>query len=251
MRQKRLYIQVIPSSHQVVGYDEFIKYAVFVSNLFTFNLPVVSINRTQKLLIEFSDSLSISEVFPEEKGQDIYNIQEKFRFLEFSNALPLDKKKMLTDDVYKCLLRLYQHLGLNPSDVELAYKQIVTNHFMTSVQLCSGVKQNKKGAVEASVTAEHFLDYALIQVTFFNDQNIINRVELFKTVPVYYIYTQLINSAKWINNDVFALSNNSKEFTLNLEPTGSYTIVHNPKLRSIEGLREEIKSLTKEILINL
>ncbi|MFD0767133.1 hypothetical protein ACFQZI_19925 [Mucilaginibacter lutimaris] len=248
--QKRLYIQIVATSNQIAGYEVFIRYAAFVSNLFTFNLPVVTIKHTQKLLIEFSDSIITGFAFPEEKGQSIYTIQEKFTFAEFSNASPLEKKSMLTDSVYKSLLNLYEHIGLNSSDVELAYKQIITNHFILSVQLCGGVKQNKKGAIKASVTAEHFLDYALIRVTFSNDKNTVIQVDLFKTVPVYYIYTQLVNSAKWINNNVFAISNNSKEFVLNIEPNGSYAIAYNPKLRSTDGLKEEIKSLAKEILID-
>jgi hypothetical protein len=231
-------------------YAEFERYAIFVSNLFTFYLPTVLIKRTQKLLIEFSSNEDAFFIFPKEHGESIYTIQEKFPFAEFSNASPLEKKSMLTASVYKCLLRLYEHIGLNSSDVELAYKQIVTNHFILSVQLCGGVKQNKKGGIKASVTTEHFLDYALIRVAFSNDKNSVIQVDLFKTVPVYYIYTQLVNSAKWINNDVFTISNNSKEFVLNIETNGSYAITYNPKLRSTDGLKEEIKFLTKEILID-
>lgn len=251
LEKKRLYIQIYAASSTVIANDEFKKYAVFISNLFSFTLPPVEIKRTQRLNIDFSQDSNALFIFPNEKGESIYTIQETFSFLEFKNASPALKKRMIVENACQCLYKLYLHLELNPSDVKLAYDQILGNNFELSVQLCGGIKTNRK-RIKASVIAEHFLDYTLIRVVFLDAENVVlNTVNLFKTLPAYFIYTQLVNSAKWANNDVFYLFNNTKEFEIRIGINGNHNVCYYPKRRDVNGIKEEIKFLSPQILIDI
>jgi hypothetical protein len=90
-------------------------------------------------------------------------------------------------------LTIYQYLGLKSLDVELAYTNIIANGFKLSITLCGGAKLNRKKTNTATVTAHHYLSYELIEVTFSNviEPRKLKRIELYKTVPSYFIYTQL------------------------------------------------------------
>lgn len=248
--KQKLHIQV-SASNIIDEYEQFIPYAAHVSNLFTYHLPSIPVRRTKKLLVELSESVDSSYIIPEEKGQSIYTIYCKFPFSTFSNASSINKISMLTDSVYRSLLMFYPFLGLISCNVQQGYKQILDSHYQLSIQLCGAPKLNRSRKIKASVTAEYFLGYVLIHVTFLNSQNATSRVGLFKTVPVSYIYSQLVSSAKWINNEVFSVSSKSKEFFIEIKTDGSYKTNYNPKLRGVDDVKNEIRFLTTEVLVDL
>lgn len=252
MREKKLFIQVLMDNQSVIESEDFNNYASWIGNLFTFYLTPVLIKKVQKLLIEFSEEEDAKFILPDKMGESIYTIKETFSYDEFRKSSFLRKKYTLLENVCKCLKDLYQHIGLNPLDVDMAYTEILDRNFALNVQLCGGMKFNRNRTIRAWVEAEYFLDHALIKVCFTDDRNmLVNSVDLFKTVPHHFIYSQLIDSVKWVNNEEFVLYNNSKELAIALQIDGSYKVSYQPELRDVEGIKEEIEFLTKEALVKL
>jgi hypothetical protein len=254
MKQRHFDIQIFASSRITGNFNNLKQVANLVSNLFTFNLPPVEIKHTQRLLIEFLEGDELGYIHPTQLGQTIYTFRQGFDSIEYSDSSPLNEKvKILTLCAYRCLLILYRHLGLQCSDVELAYTNIIANGFKLSIPLCGGAKLNRKKTNTATVTAHHYLDYALIEVTFSDVSKppILKKMEIYKTVPSYFIYNQLVKSARWLDNDTFAIFNNTKEFTLTINKDFICTPTYNPKLREKDGIIEEIRFLTKEVLYTL
>jgi hypothetical protein len=254
MKKRHFDIQIIASSRMMGNFDNLKQVSNLVGNLFTFNLPPVEIKHTQRLLIEFLEGDEPGYIHPIDPGQTIYKFRKGFDSLEYSDSNPINVRlKILTLCAYRCLSTLYRHLGLQCSDVELAYTNIVANGFKLSIPLCGGAKPNRKKTNIATVTAHHYLDYALIEVTFsdVSKPRTLKKIELYKTVPGYFIYTQLVKSAKWLDNETFAIFNNTKEFTLTINKAFICTSTYNPKLRDKDGIIEEIRFLTKEVLFSL
>jgi hypothetical protein len=254
MKQRHFDIQIFASSRMMANFDNLNQVTNLVSSLFTFNLPPVEIKHTQSLIIEFLEGNEPGYIHPTEAGHTIYTYRTGFDLLEYSDSNPLKENlEVLTLRAYKCLLTLYRHLGLQCSDVELAYTNIIANGFKLSVPLCGGAKLNRKKTNIATVTAHHCLDYALIEVTFSDVSTPLKlkKIELYKTVPGYFIYTQLVKSAKWVDNETFAIFNNTKEFTLIINKDFVCTSTYNPNSREKDGIIEEIRFLTKEVLFTL
>jgi hypothetical protein len=199
MKHRHFDIQIIASSRMMANFDNLNQVTNLVSSLFTFNLPPIEIKHTQRLIIEFLEGNEPGYIHPSETGQTIYTYMTGFDLLGYSDSNPLKENlEVLTLRAYKCLLTLYRHLGLQCSDVELAYANIIANSFKLSVPLCGGAKLNRKKTNKATVTAHHYLDYALIEVTFSDVSTPpkLKKIELYKTVPGYFIYTQLVKSQK-------------------------------------------------------
>jgi hypothetical protein len=251
MKQKRLNIQIV-NSFQLKKIENLDQYTTFVSNLFTYSLPNVQIKATHRLIIEFSDSPNLGIIIPAELGQSIYTIQKNTDFCNFDKLSTLEKKKFIVEVVYECLLELYRFLGLKEEDVTLAYQTILSNNFVLVVELCRGAKQNKEKTAIALVSAIYFLEYAVIRVAIYDKRKNINRqTDLFETVPVHFVYSQLVTSAKWINNRIFAIFNNSNELVINMDVDGTYSVTYNPKDREVEDIKNEVRFLTKAVLIKL
>jgi hypothetical protein len=49
-------------------------------------------------------------------------------------------------------------------------------------------------------------------------------------------YTQLVKTAKWIDNGTYAIFNNTKEFMLTINKDFICTPTYNPKLREKDGI---------------
>jgi hypothetical protein len=235
MKLRQFDFQFIASSRMMGKFNDLKEVTILISNLFTFNLTP-------------------GYIHPNEPDQPIYTFRKGFDLLEYSNSNPLIRKiEILTLCAYRCLLTLYQHLDLECSDVELAYTNIIANDFKLSIPLCGGAKLNRKKTNSATVTAHHYLDYALIEVTFFDvsKSRTLKKIEIYKTVPVDFIYTQLVTSAKWLDNEMFAIINNTEEFTLIINKDFICIPTYNPKLREKDGIIEEIRFLTKDVLFIL
>jgi hypothetical protein len=254
MKQRNFEIQVIASSRMIGHFDDLKQITVLVSNLFTFNLPKAKSKHPRRFIIEFLEGDEPGYIHPKETDQTIYTFRTGFNLLEYSSSsIPRVKIEILTRCVYSCLLTLYHHLGLNSSDVELAYTNIIASDFNLSIPLCGGAKLNKKKTNSATVTAHHYLDYALIEVTFSDNLKPFapKTIELYKTVPARFIYTQLVKTTKWLDNETFVISNNTKEFTLTINKDFICTSTYTPTLREKDGVIEEIKFLTKEVFVTL
>ena len=254
MRQRSFYIQVIVSSNLGRHFDDVKQITVMVSSLFTFNLPPVDSKHPRKLIIEFLEGDEPGYINLKEMDQNILIFRMGFNLTSYSNSRTTNANlEILVGCVYRCLLTLYRQLGLKSSDVELAYTNITANSFNLSVPLCGGAKLNGTKTNTAAVTAHHHLEYALLEVTFSDPKG--NRapktIELFRTVPAHFIYTQLVNSTKWLDNETFAISNNTKEFTLTINKDFICTSTYAPRSREKEGIIEEIRFLTKDVLITL
>jgi len=71
---------------------------------------------------------------------------------------------------------------------------------------------------------------------------------LFKTIPVYFIYAQIINKVKWLNNNVAQLLNKEKDLIINISLSGEVTCSYQLNNRSVEDIKNEIDFLTQETL---
>jgi len=252
MKEKRLHIQVLYESDNISECENFKNYAALTSNLFTFYLPPVLINKTQKLVIEFSESEDVFFIYPAKLGESIYTIQHTFPCSDFGKSSLLEKIKLLAEQVYFCLLKLYEHLKLEVGGLTDGYNLILKNNYKLSLKLCGGLKQNKDKTLGAVVSAEHFLDGTIIQVTFLSkNKKVVHVMQLFKTLPNSLFYTQLARTAKWIDQEVFQVTNNSKEFNIQINVSGSHTVVYSPRERGIEGIKEEINFFTQDVFIDL
>jgi hypothetical protein len=254
MKQRQFDFQFIASSRIMGKFNDLKEVTNLVSNLFTYNLPPVEIKHTRRLIIEFLEGDEPGHIHPKEPDQPIYTFRKGFDLLEYSNSNPLiEKIKILTLCAYRCLLTIYQYLGLKSSDVELAYTNIIANGHKLVIPLCGGAKLNRKKTNTAIVSAHHHLGYTLIEVTFFDviKPRKLKKIELYKTVPTDFIYRQLVKTAKWIDNETFAIFNNTKEFMLTINKDFICTPTYNPKLRSKDGIVEEIRFLTKEVLFTI
>ncbi|TDQ06545.1 hypothetical protein [Pedobacter metabolipauper] len=252
MKEKRLYIQITGNSERISDHEDFIDYSALVTNLYTFYLPIVLIIKTQKLIIEFSNETNALLISPKEIGESIYTIAETFPFDLFKTCASAKKIELLVDHSYECLLKLYKHLRLDLTNVDFAHHLIKENNNKLSLKLCGGLKHNKNRTFSAIVTAGHFIGYTLIQIAFLDDHHkVIKILPLFKTAPVYFFYYRLAKSAKWMNNDVFEIFNDSKEFCIQVNLNGDYRIIYNPKDRNSEDIREEIRFIAKEVLVQI
>lgn len=254
MKQRRFSFQLIASTRLTENFNDFKELTNLVSNLFTYNLPPVEVKHTHRLIIEFIEGDEPGHILPIEPDQPIYTFRKGFDLVEYSNDSPLIKKiEILTLCAYRCVLAMYQYLDLRCSDVELAYKNIIAKGFKLSIPLCGGEKLNRKKTNKATVAAHYYLRYAIIEVTFYDviKERVINKIELYKTYPGDFIYTQLVKSAKWVDNQTFAIFNNTKEFMLTINKDFICTPIYNPKLRDRDGIIEEIRFLTKEVLFAL
>jgi hypothetical protein len=246
VRSKRLLVQ-INGDHRIENQDNFKKYANLISNLFTFNLPPVLITRTQKLNIDFTLDDDALFVFPKNIGDSIYTIKETFDLKRYKEAGAVEKKMFLTENVRTCLKIMYKHLHLNEEDVEGAYTRILNNDFSLILPICGKAKQNKSRTLKAMVTAEYLLGYSTVGVDFFDKNNeIVKHVKLCNTAPIYFIIDQIVKSARWVDNDRFMLSNNSKEISFLINSDGEISVDYKPVVRDIAGLKEQIEYLTSE-----
>lgn len=246
VRSKRLLVQ-INGDYRIENQDDFKKYANLISNLFTYNLPPVLIKKTQKLNIDFTLDLDALFVYPRNVGDSIYTIKETFNLKGYKGAGAVDKKMFLAENVRTCLKILYKHLHLNEEDVESAYKRILDDGFSLILPICGKAKQNKSRTIKALVTAEYLLGYAAVGVDFFDkNDEIVKRVKLCNTAPIYFIIDQIVKSAKWVDNDRFMLSNNSKEISFLINPDGGISVDYKPVGRDIAGLKEQIEYFTSE-----
>ena len=229
----------------------FNKYANYVGNLLTYNLPMESVKGTQKLIVEFLSEKDAFFVFPKNLGEPMYTIRETFPFNEFSDTLT-DKLKLITEKAYECLIILYKHLKLNPANLDIGYKKIRESDYTLSVSLCGGLKHNRNRTRKAILTAEYFLEYAIIYVCVLDKENrVTEKINLFKTMPHYLFYSHIIHSAKWIDNEIFQISNRSKEIKINVNVNKKVDVEYFPQQRDIEGVKEEIRFFTLERMIDI
>jgi|GEM_PF-4562001 len=245
MRQKRLWIQI---SIEGKARQELNKYACYVSNLFTFYLPTVFIKTTCKLVVELVSEDDAFYIFPADRGESIYTVRDTLLLDEFAGN-DLDKLILLAKRTISSLRKLYEHLGLQPADIISGYNNIIENNFTLKTELLK--KRNRQG-VKATLIVEYFLDFALIYIVFFDkEDNIIRKVDLFKTLPNHLFYSQLIHSAKWIGQSTFEVLNKSKETRININLDGETRVDYYPTGRDIEGIKQEIRYFSLEQMINI
>ncbi|HKG07826.1 MAG TPA: hypothetical protein VKB19_15260 [Pedobacter sp.] len=249
MIKRRLYIQVIYQAE--IDDSEFKYYAALASNLLTFHLPKLNVKKTRKILIEFADTKGAFFIFPQGQEESMYTVCETFQFADFFLLDYYGRMNFIIRKSVECLKKLFEKLHLATDIVIFGEQEIYRNNFRLDLELCGGLKINKRRTIKAVVNAEHFLKYTLLQIVFFTANNEeFNRVSLFKTSPSHVIYNQLLDSAKWLNDEVFRVANVSEEFAVEVRADGKCRMIYNPKMREVQDIQEEIKFLTEEFFVS-
>lgn len=242
MREKLLWVQI----NWVFGepYIDFEKCAVFVANLFTYQLPKVICKGVSKVNIDFTDYPDMEGI---SKFDSILTITELFPICIFDQKNMAEKIELLISETYRCLKLIYQYLNLDVAQLDDGYVKIVSNPHQLVTTLIGGAKLNKNRSISADVTAEYFLDSTEIKLNFQNKSNgVISCIPLFKIGPGVLFYNGLLKTSKWIDNNIFELTNKTREITFRVTIDGLVTIHYQPIDRDIEGIKEEIIFFTLE-----
>ncbi|ASU36339.1 hypothetical protein [Mucilaginibacter xinganensis] len=248
MKEKRIIIQIVLKN------DDYIlnNYSSLIENLYTFLLPPLKLKNTKKILIKLINQPSCLEIMGEKTGQELYLIRNEFDFAFFESVNSDQKKDYLCDAAFECLKALFAVLRLDLEILVNTYKHIKKIDYQLKNILCGGPKKNNNKTIVGQVIAEHFLDYALLNVNFkFLKTSETKTVILFKTYPTFFFYSKLIWTAKWTSNTTFLVSNKLKEINLEININGDISIVDTPINREIEWIKDEIRYLTLEICFPL
>jgi hypothetical protein len=250
MKQSKLLIQIIAGSSEGDS-SEFREYAQYVGTLFSYQLPLLNVGKTKKILIEFLEQNDILYVVPEKLNASIYTVRKSIDFTKFKSADDHLKKRSLSESTRDGLLFLFDQLGWDYSSIETTYDKIIESDFQSRFVLTEA-KGNKSGTVKAAVVVEHFLKDAVVSMVFLNKNDIVlKKIDLFVTAPSHIFYGHLIGSTKWSTDSVFQLKNKTKEYSINASIDGSTHVNYTPKHRDIESVKEEIKYFTTRQLITL
>lgn len=242
-RSNRLLIHIYWGHDNVPEAEEIKMLAQYVSNLFTFYLPVIN-TQLKKIVIEFDldSSLPTIDYLIDSKIMTVY------KSFDFSNWQREENKlQSMFNLASEALKAAFEELEIPSILIVETVEEIERNGLELNVEICKTPIFNKEKKIRAILLAEYKIDYVIIVLIFsFNDGDS-RRVPLFKTFPHYFIYDQLIKKLKWINNNKVEIENNSGELKINVEVNGKVIPIYESKDRDVDGIIEEIKFLTKEV----
>lgn len=227
---------------------EFNEYSIFVATMFNSYLPNnLKFGRIRKIVLELLDTdlygSSILEIIGSEKTS-VCTIKKSLNFSVFFEMSSLEKKKLLTTQLYEALLKLSNEFEWSEHPFKQAFEKVVQVNFESQI-LFSKLKSNKSRNKQAGLYIDQDIGLATALVVFFNsEQEIVRKIEIFKISPHPIVYSQILANSRWINDTDFEIINNSGELhivvsTLKDTPTIFFT----PKNREVAGIMEELKFL--------
>ena len=252
MKERKLNIQINFNNFDEKVTDSFKEIANHVGNLFEYYLPKVSIIRVKKILVEFTNEPNDFFIIPENLDADVVTIRTTFDFEKFDKIELVEKEGFVLQNLVDNLQIVFKKLKLNTNGLKFARDEIIEREFELIVELCGGEKLNRNKSITAKVIAEFFIGFMLISVNFYQKNNgLIRKVELFKTWPNRIFYQLFMKTAGWRDNEVFEVASSTKEITFQINIDGTVTTLYEPKDREVDGIREEIITLTKELFIKI
>ena len=218
-------------------------FAQYISNLFTFYLPVIN-THLKKAVIELiiDCNLTIEDYTFDNKVVTTYN---SFHLSEWQAKE--NKLQVMFNLANQALTRLFERLNISTAILMEVIKKIEGNDFKLNVELCKTPIINKAKDKQAILLAEYKMESVIIVVVFLFSSGDSKHIPLFKTFPNPYIYNQIVKKVKWVNDSEIEIRNNSGEFRICINANGKITTVYAPIGRDVDGIIEEIKFLTKEI----
>jgi hypothetical protein len=248
-RAKLLWITIYSKQPEIFG---FTAYAVLISNLFTYNQTPVILPKTSRFNLELNAEPEDLWIIPENMGESIYTVRATFPFNEFYNRTDPEKKKLLAGETYNCLVPLYKKLGLDIDELYLNYQKILANDFKMTRIIAGGEKWNKSRTFKAKITVEYFLGYCMVSVNFHSKTDeLLNKTDLFKAYPGPLSFSWIIKTIMWSDNNTIRLINATGEFLIDVTVDGLVTVAYAPKRRDEEGVKEQIRFLTLERMIEI
>ena len=248
MIERKIYIEFYWSPNDSEITKSLKEIAVFISTLFRYYLPKIKTKRTQKINVELSRfETPYENIYPVDvMNADIIDVRTRFDFEHFDKLELNAKKELLLITIYQQLKLVFERLEVNTEVLKETYDKVLESDFTLALEPFGGTKLNRNKKIKATVTAEYFIGYVLLSVSFFDKENkMIQKVKLFNTVPSGFIYLQLIQNAKWINNEIFQVFSRTKEFIFNVNVNGDVNTLYNPINETADDLKEKILLLTR------
>jgi hypothetical protein len=248
MVERKLYIEIYKAVDDNFEPKSFREIATLVSHLFWNRLPKIKTRNTKRINIELcSTQSSYENIYPiDVKNADIIQISTLFDFKKFEELSLKQQEESLLKTVYEQLVLVFERLEVDTEVLRDTYNKVLESNFTLTLEPCGAAKLNRNKKIAAKVTAEYFIGYTLLSVVFLDKEaNIIQRVKLFNTLPSDFIYLQLIQNAKWIDNEIFQVFSKTKKFIFNVNINGTVNTFYNPVNETTDDLKKKILFLTK------
>ncbi len=246
MKKRRISLQVYSDFEHFKSLKELRDLSLYFGNLFEFYLPTYYTN-IKKIVIELVNERDFLLIIPDDIISEVCIIRKSFDFSQFDVIDTKLKKELLFEFVFNCLKTFFEKIDFDLIELRNAKKSIIENNFGMDVTLCNTPIVNK-AKVTAILIAEHHIEFALIKLIFIFKDGSKKEIHLFKTIPLYFIYAQIMNKVKWLNNDIVQLLNKEKDFIINISLSGEVACSYQPNNRDIEDIKNEIDFLTQESL---
>lgn len=252
MKERKLLIQIDWDNLNEKETESFKDIAINIARLYEYSLPSVNTKKIQKIVVTFSAKHDQFYLIPDNLDSDIVIAYKTFDFEKFNVSNIQEKKELVLRCTFDVLSIIFDRIELGKSILKFGYDQIIRDNFALTVDVCGLAKLNRRKDISAKVVAEYFVGYVMISVLFFSkNHSMIRKTDLFKTVPHYFIYLQLVYKTKWLNNEVFQVSNKSSEINILIDIQGATSLHYSPSGRTIDELKEHIKFLTEELYIEI
>jgi hypothetical protein len=248
MKKRRILIQVYSDFESLEYLDQLKNLNLYIGNLFEFYLPEFYTN-IKKIVIELVNDKNYSLVIPKDLTLEVCTIRKSFDFLKFDLLNTEFKKELLFEFTFNCLNEVFEKLNFDLIELRDTKERIIKNKFHFEVNLCNTPLSSKLNTT-ATLIAEHYIEFALISLVIYKD-NFEKKIPLFKSIPHYFMYSQVINKVMWLSNDVVQLLNKEKDFIINISLGETITCLYRSDSREMEDIKSELKFLTQEILFEI
>ena len=247
MTERKINVMVIITNPD----SELNKYSIILDNLYSYHLPRIKTKETKKIVIYLTKEADLFDL-PGDDDTMICTIHQKFDPVHFSKLDFDEKLSALNETIYDRLLRLFTHLKFETDGLKYAFQKIIDDNYKLKRPLCGTPKANRKRNITATVFAEHFFEYALIEIEFcFKETGLIKTVPLFRLMPSPTTYSSLVSAAKWEIGDIFSVFNKTKEVNYQVSVDGHISVGYNPIERDAEGVKEQVVFFSYEIFFEL
>jgi hypothetical protein len=245
-------IQIVGDVQNFEKYQsDFNLYGNFIGNLYFSALPKISIPHLKKIVIVLlEDDSFIENIIPYSKDFPISTVQHSFNFPSFIQKDDFNKRKDLFEFLHQRILKLSKEFNWDSTPFISAYEKIKNKDY-ESKTIVGKLKSSKDRKHKAGIGIEQDVYSASIYILFFDsNENLLEKLKIFETLPQPYLYAQVIGKSKWLNNSDFVLHNKSEEIRIVASlPDSNLSIMYIPKGRDVYGVKEELKFIAKDNIL--